>query len=98
MIQLVRNGGLIVLEEPNPATWLCDPPLLAWDQLKEAVLLAFEISGNDFCASTGKGLLLLGRGVSHVQVRESVRTIAGRHPYSRMEGEARPLEQRSLLS
>jgi SAM-dependent methyltransferase len=84
MVCLVRDGGLIALEEPDTANWTCTPPSPAWDYLKASVLRAFEDSGGDLNAGARLGKLLRGRELQPVHVREAVLTLPGRHPYSRM--------------
>jgi SAM-dependent methyltransferase len=84
MLRLVREGGLIALEEPDATSWTCTPRSPAWDYLKASVLRAFEDSGGDFNAGARLGKLLLGRELRPVHVREAVLTLPGRHPYSRM--------------
>jgi len=84
MMQLVNAGGLIVLEEPDPVTWDCVPPVPAWDELKEAVFRTFQSSGSDFSSGTRLGTLLLRRGLHSVHVRECALTLAGGHPYCRL--------------
>jgi len=39
---LVREGGLMALQEPDATTWTCDPPTASWECLKKAVLKVFE--------------------------------------------------------
>jgi SAM-dependent methyltransferase len=84
LIDLVREGGLIALEEPDTGSWTSNPPSPSWDSLKSAVLRVFESRGGDFNAGVRLGNLLRSGGLEPISVREATLTLPGRHPYSRL--------------
>jgi SAM-dependent methyltransferase len=81
---LVREDGLIALQEPDAITWTCEPLSPSWECLKRAVLRVFEGRGGDFNAGVRLGSLLRHRGLQPVSVRKATLTLPGRHPYSRL--------------
>jgi precorrin-6B methylase 2 len=82
LTSLVRRSGIVALEEPNANTWHCEPSSADWDQMKGAILNAFEQGGGDFNVGARLGRLLRQSGVEPVSVRETTLTLPGRHPYS----------------
>ena len=50
MRRLVRPGGIVVLQEPNSASWSLYPASEPFDHLKSAILTAFRVGGGDFDA------------------------------------------------
>lgn len=49
---LTRLGGIVVLEEVDWISWICEPPHPAWDRLREA-LASFGIDGVSMCTWGG---------------------------------------------
>ena len=50
MRRLVRPGGIVVLQEPDSASWSLYPASEPFDHLKSAILTAFRVGGGDFDA------------------------------------------------
>jgi ubiquinone/menaquinone biosynthesis C-methylase UbiE len=48
MVRIARPGGVVALEEPDSANWLCDPPHPAFATLHEALLGAYRAAGKNF--------------------------------------------------
>lgn len=82
LTSLVRRGGILALEEPDAITWRCDPASAEWEQMKAAILNAFEHGGGDFNVGARLGRLLRQSGVEPVSLRETTLTLPGRHRYS----------------
>lgn len=99
LASLARNGGVIALQEPDAATWMCIPRSAAWEFLKRLVLTAFHRLGGDLHVGERLGRLLRERGFQALRVRETTMTLAGAHAYSHMLIQmARSLEQRIISS
>lgn len=73
MARLARGGGTVALQEPDAASWVCDPPHPAWPILREAVLAAYRRTGKDFNMGRRIGRLLRDAGLEDVQVRATAR-------------------------
>jgi SAM-dependent methyltransferase len=81
---LVRAGGLIVLEDPDPASWHFNPPAPAAERLIELILGAFAAAGGDF--AVGRRLADLVEAHLGVAPRLAARVVAlpPGHPYLRL--------------
>jgi ubiquinone/menaquinone biosynthesis C-methylase UbiE len=71
MVRLARPGGVVAVEEPDPAGWLCDPPHPAFDRLRERVIAVYPRAGKDFELGRRAARLLRDAGLADVQVRAS---------------------------
>jgi ubiquinone/menaquinone biosynthesis C-methylase UbiE len=47
MVELVRPGGIVAVEEVDNASWLCHPPHSSWDKLLQTYHAAFLTCGGD---------------------------------------------------
>jgi ubiquinone/menaquinone biosynthesis C-methylase UbiE len=45
MVRLVCGGGTVALQEPDSASWVCDPPHPAWDVVRSEVLAVYPRTG-----------------------------------------------------
>jgi SAM-dependent methyltransferase len=71
LVRLARPGGIVALQEPDPACWVCDPPHPAFDRLRDALIAAYPRSGKDFCLGRRTARLLRDAGLRDVGVRAS---------------------------
>ena len=83
-LRLVRPGGVIVLQEPDAASWSLLPSGLAFDRLKSLILRAFAAGGGDFNAGRRLFSMLGGAGVRDLHVRAAVEALPPGHPYARV--------------
>ena len=82
LTSLVRDGGVIVLEEPDATSWTSSPRSESWDSLTAVVVSALERLGGDFKAGAVLGKLLRRTGALPIYGREATLTLPGTHPYS----------------
>ncbi len=73
MVRIARPGGVVALEEPDSANWVCDPPHPAFDTLHEALLAAYRAGGKNFDQGRTVARRLRDAGLSDVQVRVTAR-------------------------
>jgi ubiquinone/menaquinone biosynthesis C-methylase UbiE len=73
MVRIARPGGVVALEEPDSANWLCDPPHPAFDILHEALLAAYRAAGKNFDQGRTVATRLREAGLRDVQVRVTAR-------------------------
>lgn len=73
MIRIARPGGVIALEEPDSAGWVCDPPHPAWDPLLAELLAAYRRNGKNFNTGRRIARMLRDAGLADVQVRVTAR-------------------------
>jgi ubiquinone/menaquinone biosynthesis C-methylase UbiE len=73
MVRIGRPGGVVALEEPDSANWLCDPPHPAFDILHEALLGAYRAAGKSFDQGRTVARRLRDAGLRDVQVRVTAR-------------------------
>jgi hypothetical protein len=66
MVRLVRPGGWVASQEPDPDNAFCYPPLPAWDRLREIFRASFGWSGAD---------LLIGRRLTELYRRAGLEEI-----------------------
>jgi ubiquinone/menaquinone biosynthesis C-methylase UbiE len=71
MVRLARPGGVVAVQEPDPAGWVCDPPHPAFDRLRDRVIAVYPRVGKDFELGRRAARLLRDAGLSDVQVRAS---------------------------
>jgi ubiquinone/menaquinone biosynthesis C-methylase UbiE len=84
MMALTRPGGIVAIQEPDTASWLCYPFHPVWVQLKEVVLAAFRCSGHDFNAGRRTFSLLKRAGLEDVHIRAATIALSNHHPYQRL--------------
>ncbi len=72
MISLLRPGGMIVLEDVDNISWLCQPDHPSWSVLRDAFFAVYQANGGD--AFIGRRLpdYLRSAGVSNIQVKVHV--------------------------
>lgn len=78
--RLASPGGRIALEDPDSASWHCNPPAPAVDRLIELILDAFRAAGGDFDAGRMEPHLLRADGLEPA-VRAEVVALPPGHPY-----------------
>ena len=69
MTRLARPGGVVALQEPDSAAWVCDLPHPAWALLRSEVLDVYPRTGRDFQTGRRAARLLRTAGLQDVQVR-----------------------------
>jgi ubiquinone/menaquinone biosynthesis C-methylase UbiE len=80
MVRLARPGGIVALQEPDPAAWVCDPPHPAFDRLRSELIAIYPRIGKDFEIGRRTARLLRDAGLRKVQVRATARvTHAGEY-------------------
>jgi SAM-dependent methyltransferase len=73
MARLARPGGVVALQEPDTAAWVCDPPHRAFDVLRDEVRAVYPRTGRDFDMGRRLGRLLRDAGLRDVEVRPTAR-------------------------
>ena len=68
-IRLARPGGIVALQEPDGSTLNCYPPHPAWEQLKAALLGAFNGVGADLQLAKRLYAIVRKTGLEDVQYR-----------------------------
>lgn len=68
MAALVRSGGVVALHEADWDAHVCDPPLPAWDRLKNALISYSEAHGIDLYIGRRIARMLRNAGLMDVQV------------------------------
>jgi ubiquinone/menaquinone biosynthesis C-methylase UbiE len=84
LVSLARPGAVIAVQEPDADSWTCYPRNPAWDELKQAILLAFRKGGGDFNAGKRTISLLQRAGLRDVKIRAAIVALQGEHPYKRL--------------
>jgi ubiquinone/menaquinone biosynthesis C-methylase UbiE len=84
MTALAQPGGIVVIQEPDAASWGCFPSAPGWERLKRAIQVAFAAGGGDFNAGRRTYAMLQCTGLDHVQIRAAVIALPGGHPYLRL--------------
>jgi SAM-dependent methyltransferase len=74
MFRIARAGGIVAVQEPDSAGWVCDPPHPAWDALRTELLRAYLMSGKNFDWGRTAARLLRQVGLRDVQVRVPARS------------------------
>lgn len=82
-LRLVRPGGLVVLEDPDLASWRLNPDAPALHRLIELIDQGFRASGGDFNAGRSLPALLRSFGMEP-SVRAHVLALDPGHPYLRL--------------
>jgi ubiquinone/menaquinone biosynthesis C-methylase UbiE len=73
MARVARRGGVIAVQEPDSASWLCDPPHPAFGTLHQELLTAYRAAGKNFDQGRTIARRLTDAGLSEVQVRATAR-------------------------
>ena len=73
MARLARSGGIVALQEPDPAGWVCDPPHPAFDILRAELIAVYPRTGKDFDLGRRTARLLRQAGLQDVEVRATSR-------------------------
>jgi len=81
MVRIARPGGVVALEEPDSAGWVCDPPHPAWDSLLAELLAAYRRNGKTFNMGRRIARALRDAGLADVQVRVTARVTHGSEYY-----------------
>jgi trans-aconitate methyltransferase len=63
MLSLLRPGGTLALEDPDNASWLCEPSHPSWDVLRDAFAAVFQAAGGDEAVGRKLPALLRRAGV-----------------------------------
>jgi SAM-dependent methyltransferase len=81
--RLLRPGGILVLEDPDTASWRFNPPAPAAARLIALIEQAFAAGGGDFNAGRSERALLARHGFTP-HVRAQVLALEPGHPYLRL--------------
>jgi SAM-dependent methyltransferase len=81
---LLRPGGLLVLEDPDPGSWHFNPPAPAAERLIELIVEAFAAAGSDFGVGRRHGALVREHLGSEPDITARVLALAHGHPYLRL--------------
>ncbi len=82
-LRLVRPGGVVVLEDVDPASWHFLPPAPACEELVPLLAEAFGRAGGEPYAGTTHLHLFRNRGITP-QIRAEVQALPPGHPYNRV--------------
>jgi Methylase involved in ubiquinone/menaquinone biosynthesis len=80
---LVRPGGVVVLEDPDVASWHFNPPAPALEELIALIVEAFRRTGGDWDAGRKHLDLFRSFGIE-ANVRAEVLALPPGHPYLRL--------------
>jgi len=78
--RLARPGGLVALQEPDGSTLHCYPSNQAWEQLKRALLSAFQTVGADLELGRKLYFVVRGAGLKDVQYRTAILAVRSGDP------------------
>ncbi len=81
MLELVRPGGVVVVQESCEAGYETHPAQPAWQRLKEVTVAAFSLKGGDYNAGRRTYGLLRQAGCQRVNARAAVLALPAGHPY-----------------
>ena len=73
MVRIARRGGVVAVQEPDSANWLCDPPHPAFGTLHQELLAAYRAAGKNFDQGRTIARRLREAGLAEVQVRATAR-------------------------
>jgi len=82
-LDLLRPGGVLVVQEPDASCWNTMPPHPAFEELKSLIVDAYRRRGGDFNAGQRLYRMLDRAGLQKLGVRAVVRALHGGHPYMR---------------
>jgi ubiquinone/menaquinone biosynthesis C-methylase UbiE len=69
LVELVRPGGIVAVEEIDNASWVCEPPHPSWDTLLQTFHAAFRASGGNVYIGRRLPELLRAAGLEDVQYK-----------------------------
>jgi SAM-dependent methyltransferase len=72
LVDLVRPGGIVAVEEIDNASWVCQPPHPSWDKLLQTFHAAFRASGGNVCIGRRLPELVRAAGLGDVQYKVHV--------------------------
>jgi SAM-dependent methyltransferase len=81
---LLRPGGLLVLEDPDPGSWHFNPPAPAAERLIELIVEAFAAAGSDFGVGRQHGTLVREHLGVEPDITARVLALPNGHPYLRL--------------
>src|SRR5579863_10102023 len=73
MVRVARPSGVVAVQEPDSAGWVCDPPHPAFTLLRDELLHAYLSDGKNFDRGRTAARLLRNAALSDVQVRATAR-------------------------
>ena len=73
MVRVARRGGVVALQEPDSASWLCNPPHPTFGTLHQELLAAYRAAGKNFDQGRTIARRLREAGLTEVQVRATAR-------------------------
>jgi len=73
LYRIARPGAVVAVEEPDAASWVCDPPHAGFDMLRDALVAAYAASGKDFNIGRRVRRLLRAVGLQDVAVRPTAK-------------------------
>jgi ubiquinone/menaquinone biosynthesis C-methylase UbiE len=76
MARIARLGGVVVLQEPDSSSWICDPPHPAWDIIRDEIRESYVRTGRDFDTGRRAARMLRDTGLSGVDMRVQTRITA----------------------
>jgi SAM-dependent methyltransferase len=79
MAALVRNGGVVALHEADWSAHVCDPPLPAWDRLKQALVSYSEAKGIDLNIGRRVARMLRNAGLIDIRVNPLIHVYGPDH-------------------
>jgi ubiquinone/menaquinone biosynthesis C-methylase UbiE len=74
MLSLLRPGGIVVLEDVDNVSWLCQPAHPSWDVLLNAFHTVFHAGGGNGFIGRRLPVLLRAGGVQNIQIKVTVET------------------------
>jgi len=83
LLRLVAPGGVLVLEDPDTASWTFSPDAPHTTELVQLILQAFKAAGGDFDAGRSTFDLLRARGLQPA-LRADIVALEPGHPYLRL--------------
>jgi SAM-dependent methyltransferase len=81
---LLRPGGLLVLEDPDPGSWHFNPPAPAAERLIELIVDTFAAAGSDFGVGRQHGALVRRHLGAEPSITARVLALPHGHPYLRL--------------
>jgi SAM-dependent methyltransferase len=72
VVDLVRPGGTVAVEEIDNASWVCQPPHPSWDALLQTFHAAFRTTGGNVYIGRRLPELLRAAGLADVQYKAHV--------------------------
>jgi ubiquinone/menaquinone biosynthesis C-methylase UbiE len=73
LARITRPGGIVALEEPDAAGWICEPPHPAFDRLRDVLIAMYRRLDKNFEQGRRTAQLLRDAGLRDVHVRATAR-------------------------